>query len=106
MLNWLLKSDAEIKLLDFFLDKPELDYTIPQLEEETKITWKSVKKAIPRLLMYDIIVPSRKVGKSQAYKLKADSEIFKALKQFDYLISDRHNNVQMGKDYDKEYPFK
>ena len=77
-----------IKVLDFFLNFEEFDYSIAQVAKETETKWETTENAIKTLISKKIIKETRKMGKSQLYMLNKESNLTKLLLNIDMKISD------------------
>jgi len=77
-----------IKVLDFFLNFEDFDYSIAQIAKETETKWETVEKIIEVLIKKKIIIKTRKLGKAWLYKLNKDEEMAQLLIDIDMKISD------------------
>jgi predicted transcriptional regulator len=82
MLSVLVGRKPEVKLLDFLLDEPELDYSIAELARESGVHWRTVSNFVPRLVEFGILVETRKRKGAQCYKLNAENEVFRKMQYF------------------------
>jgi DNA-binding transcriptional regulator GbsR (MarR family) len=64
-----LGNTPEIKVLDFFLDAPVFDYSIPEIAAQIGLSEPSVAKAIVTLMQNHIVISRRSVGKARMYML-------------------------------------
>ena len=81
-------SSPFIKVLDFFLNFEDFDYSIAHIAKETETKWETVEKIIDALIKKRIIVKTRKLGKAWLYKLNKDEEMAQLLIDIDIKISD------------------
>ncbi|VVB98752.1 Uncharacterised protein [uncultured archaeon] len=88
MLSDILEDSPTVKVLDFLLDEPELDYSKTDLARECKMTWLTVNKVVDRLEKFGILARSRTINRAVMYKLNDASPIFSSLKNVDMLLSD------------------
>ncbi len=84
-LERLMGSFSTPKLFDFLSTFREFDYSINEIAQNSKVSSKTVRREIPKLCYYEIVLESRTVGKTKMYKFNEDSNIAKAL---NYLISE------------------
>lgn len=87
MLSDLIKGVTTVKLLDFIMDEWKADVSISDIAKETKTSYITIAKEVPRLVKYGLLKPSRKVGKSQLYIVDSDSAVFKTIMKADTEIS-------------------
>ncbi|RLJ04418.1 MAG: hypothetical protein DRP08_01760 [Candidatus Aenigmatarchaeota archaeon] len=88
MLQYLFEDVPIVKIMDFLLDEPELDYSKTEIAKECKLNWKTVNKVFPKLIAFEILVESRVINRAKMYKLNKDSPVFKSLRQVDFQITD------------------
>ena len=88
MLEYLIFDSPTIKVLDFFLDEPQLDYSKKDIAEKTGVSWKTIDNMIPTLKKYEIIQFSRKINKAMLFKVNLNSRVLKALKNLDFEVTD------------------
>ncbi len=70
------------RLLDFMLVHRHWDYPISELENATRISYRTLQNVIPMLLKNGIITESRVVGNAKFYSLNLNSESVKKLDEF------------------------
>jgi len=84
-LERLMGSFSTPKLFDFLSTFREFDYSINEIAQNSRVSSKTVRREIPKLCYYEIVLESRTVGKTKMYKFNTDSKIAQAL---NYLISE------------------
>lgn len=72
-------TNATIKIFDYLLDLGEIDCTISDIAEGTKITRQHVYRIIKTLMGYNIILKTRIAGGTQMYDLNKDNDVVKSL---------------------------
>ena len=87
MLSDILEDSPTVKVLDFLLDEPELDYSKSDLARECKMTWLTVNKVVDRLEKFGILKQSRTINRAVMYRLDEQSKVFSSLQNVDMLIS-------------------
>jgi len=87
MLSDILEDSPTVKVLDFLLDEPELDYSKSDLARQCKVTWLTVNRVVDRLEKFGILKQSRTINRAVMYKLDEQSLVFSSLKNVDMLLS-------------------
>jgi len=84
-LERLMGSFSTPKIIDFMSTFREFDYSVNEIAENSGISTKTVRREIPKLCYYEILLQSRTIGKTKMYKFNTESRIAQAL---NYLISE------------------
>ena len=58
--------------MDFFLDHKEFDYSPAEIAEKSGLSFRTVFREIPSLERNQLIYHSRKIGKTNMYRLNPD----------------------------------
>ena len=69
----------QTRIIDLFLDNPFFEFTRLEMVEALGMAKVTMYNTIPLIMQSGIIVSSRKIGRSQLYRLNADSEAVKSL---------------------------
>lgn len=83
-----LWENPKIRVLDFLMDNFALDFSLPQIAEGSKVAYTTLMDLLPKLLEQDILVETRKIGKSRLYKINLDNPAVKALFAIDLKLSE------------------
>ena len=83
-----LGDNPKIRVLDFLMDNFALDFSLPQIAQGSDVAYTTLIELLPRLLKQEIIIETRKIGKSKLYKIKLDNPIVKALFTNDMKLSE------------------
>ena len=70
----------QTRIIDMFLDNPFFDLSRMEMVESLGMAKITMYKTIPLIEDSGIIVPSRKIGKTQLYRLNGDSSAVKHLR--------------------------
>ena len=65
-----------------------LDFSLPQIAEGSKAAYTTLIDLLPKLIKQEMIIETRKIGKSKLYKINIDSPIVKALLAIDLKLSE------------------
>jgi len=82
-----LGDNPKIRILDFLMENFALDFSLPQIAQGSKVAYTTLIDLLPKLIKQEIIMETRKIGKSKLYKINADSPIVKALFVIDLKLS-------------------
>ncbi|MBU0930250.1 MAG: hypothetical protein KJ623_04220 [Nanoarchaeota archaeon] len=83
-----LGDNPKIRVLDFLMDNFALDFSLPQIAEGSNVAYTTLIDLLPNLIKQEIIIETRKIGKSKLYKLNLDSSIVKAFLAIDLKLSE------------------
>jgi DNA-binding IclR family transcriptional regulator len=77
-----ISSRAVAQILDFFLDHKEFDYSPAEIAKKTGLSFRTIFRELPMLEKYQLIYNSRKIGKTNMYRLNMDFRAVSLLEQF------------------------
>lgn len=83
MFTEIFGDSPRVKLLDFFANHVDYDYTISQLEEFTGISRPTIYQLIDELEAEKMLALTREVGASRFFRLNAQNEKVIAMLQLD-----------------------
>jgi DNA-binding IclR family transcriptional regulator len=78
----IFSSRAVAQILDFFLDHKEFDYSPAEIAHKAGLSFRTVFREIPNLENHQLIYHSRKIGKTNMYRLNADLQATLLLEKF------------------------
>ena len=90
VLSNLFSSRAVSQILDFFLDHKEFDYSPGEIAKKTGLSFRTIFRELPHLEKNQIIYTSRKIGKTNMYRLNTDFEAVTFLEKFAFEMSQLH----------------
>ena len=82
ILSNIFSSRAVAQILDFFLDHKEFDYSPSEVAQKSGLSFRTVFREIPNLEKNQLIYHSRKIGKTNMYKLNTDLHATLLLEKF------------------------
>jgi hypothetical protein len=82
ILSNIFSSRAVAQILDFFLDHKEFDYSPAEVAQKSGLSFRTVFREIPNLEKNQLIYHSRKIGKTNMYKLNTDLHATLLLEKF------------------------
>lgn len=83
-----LGDNPKMRILNFLMDNFAHDFSLPQIAEGSNVAYTTLIDILPRLLKQEIVMETRKIGKSRLYKLNLDNPIAKALFVIDMKLSE------------------
>lgn len=87
-LEELFGNSVLVKAIDFFLENRFWDYTKSDVANHIGNSRQQVYKIWPKLKIYGIVIPSRKIGRTILYKTNLDSKLVKSFSKLSLSISD------------------
>ena len=86
-----------LKVLEFFLEGREIDFSIASVAEETELSRATTYAICDELIDHQFILPTRKVGNVQLYKLnKSKPEVQLLCKAFRMVL------IMVAKEYQEK----
>ena len=83
-----LGNNPKMRILNFLMDNFAHDFSLPQIAGGSKVAYTTLIDILPQLLKQEMIMETRKIGKSRLYKINLDSPIAKALFVIDMKLSE------------------
>ena len=78
-----------VKVIDFFLDNREFDYSLTDIAKNSEIGWSTLHLFWKDLVKLDIVVKTRNIGRAELYKLNLKSPLVQKLIDLDKSISNK-----------------
>jgi hypothetical protein len=97
ILSDIFASRAAAQILDFFLDHKEFDYSPAEIAQKTGLHFRTVFREIPNLEINQLIYHSRKIGKTNMYRLNTDLQAVLLLEKFVLQIAQVRNTQNEAK---------
>jgi len=76
-----------IKMLDFLIDHRGYDYSKTEIAEHSGIGWTTINRHWRTLEDWNLVIPTRKIGRATLYKLNEENPIVSQLLEFDEVAS-------------------
>lgn len=77
----------KLRFLDFLIGNHFFDFNMTDMAKEARISYNSLKSFFDEFLEKGIIVKTRRVGKSDMYKLNMENETSKRFIQFAWFLT-------------------
>jgi len=72
-----------IRVLDFLLENEIFDYSRKDIAKYSDVSWNTLEKFFEKLVKKEIVIKTRKVGKSDMYKINLENPIVQKLMDID-----------------------
>jgi len=87
----------QLRVLDFLLSD-YFDYSMTQIARESNVSYNSIKVFFKDWIKQGILIKTRKVGKSDYYKLNRKNNFIKNLIKLDWILTKENIEVKDEKD--------
>ncbi|PIN90673.1 hypothetical protein COU57_02700 [Candidatus Pacearchaeota archaeon CG10_big_fil_rev_8_21_14_0_10_32_14] len=77
----------QLRVIDFLLDNFSFDFPLTEIARESNVSYNSLKSFIEDFVKNNFIVITRKIGKSNYYKLNTENPFVKNLIKLDWSLS-------------------
>lgn len=96
-----------IRVIDFLIENEIFDYSKKDIANYSEVSWNTLEKFFNRLVKKGLVVKTRKVGKSQMYKINLENPIIKKIMEIDMrLMIDSIKSVEASSDVKLKVPIK
>ncbi len=88
-----------VKVIDFFLDNREFDYSLTDISKNADIGWSTLHGFWKDLVNLGIVTKTRRIGRAELYKLNINSLLVRKLIDLDTTISKKlmHEEIEKQK---------
>lgn len=80
----------QLRVLDFLITFHFFDYPITEIAKNSNVSYNSLKAFFPTFLKSEIIVKTRRVGKSDLYKLNLKNPFVSNLIKLDWTLTKKN----------------
>ena len=80
----------QLRVLDFLIDNHFFDFPITGIARGSNVSYNSIKIFFPNFIKSEIVYKTRKVGKSDYYKLNLKNLFVKNLIKLDWILTKRN----------------
>jgi predicted transcriptional regulator len=80
----------QLRVLDFLITFHFFDYPMTEIARESNVSYNSIKIFFPQFIKSGIICKTRRVGKSDYYKLNMENEFVKNLVKLDWMLTKKN----------------
>lgn len=82
-------SSPVIKVLDFLISYQLFDYPLTEIAKNSGVSYSTLQIFWDKLVKNNIVVKTRRVGKSDLYKLNTENPFVKELIKLDWLLVEK-----------------
>ena len=86
-----------VKVIDFFLDNREFDYSLTDIAKNSDIGWSTLHGFWKDFVKIGIVTKTRRIGRAELYKLNINSPVVKKLIDLDGDISKKLMQEEIDK---------
>jgi len=83
----------QLRVLDFLIDNYMFDYPMTEIARGSNISYNSLKVFFPYLISSRIIVKTRRIGKSDYYKLNLENSFVRLLMKLDWSLVEENIGI-------------
>lgn len=76
-----------IRILDFLILSREMDYSMTEIAENSRVGWTAFSEIWPKLIDRGIVIFTRKIGNAKLFKLNVNNPWVKELIRMDNIIT-------------------
>jgi predicted transcriptional regulator len=76
----------QLRVFDFLIENHFFDFPMTEIARGANVSYNSLKMFFPKLIETGIIVPTRRVGKSDYYKFNTENVFVKNLIKLDWML--------------------
>lgn len=90
----------QLRIIDFFIDNHFFDFPLTEIAKESNVSYNSLKMILPRFIKNGIIYKTRRIGKSDYYKLNIENPFVKSIIKLDWMLVEK--SIEKEKEYQVE----
>ena len=76
-----------IKVIDFFLDNREFDYSLTDIAKQADVGWSTIHQFWKDLVQIGLVKKTRRIGRAELYILNKENPVVKKLLEIDLAVS-------------------
>ena len=80
----------QLRVLDFLIGFHFFDYPLTEIAKESNVSYNSIKVFFPYFIKSGVVIKTRKIGKSDYYKLNMKNEFVKNLIKLDWMLTKKN----------------
>ena len=82
-----LGDTPKLRVLDFLIDNHFFDFPMTAIAKDSNVSYNSIKKFFGNFIRSGVIIKTRRIGKSDYYKLNLDNLFVKNLIKVDWILA-------------------
>lgn len=76
----------QLRVFDFLIDNHFFDFPMTEMARGSNVSYNSLKEFFPKMIEAGILIKTRKIGKSDYYKLNTENIFIKNLIKLDWML--------------------
>ena len=80
----------QLRVLDFLIDNQFFDFPMTEIAREANVSYNSIKMFFPNLISSGVVIKTRKIGKSDYYKLDINHPFVSNLIKLDWILTKKN----------------
>ena len=84
-------NNPTIKVLDFLITFSDFDYPLTEIAKNSRVSYSTMQTFWHKLEINNIVIKTRRVGKSNMYKLNTNNPAVKELIRLDWKLTKNSN---------------
>ncbi len=80
----------QLRILDFLIGFHFFDYPLTEIARESNVSYNSLKSILPTFIKSGIVIKTRRIGKSDYYKLNTENPFVQNLIKLDWSLTKRN----------------
>ena len=76
-----------LRVIDFMIGNHFFDFPLTEIARESNVSYNSLKSFIDNFIRTGFIIKTRRIGKSDYYKLNMDNQFVKNLVKLDWMLT-------------------
>jgi len=76
----------QLRVFDFLIGNYFFDFPVTEIAKESNVSYNSFKAFLPKLIESGILIKTRKIGKSDYYKLNIEKPFIKDLIKLNWML--------------------
>ena len=77
----------QLRVIDFLIGNFFFDFPMTEIAKGSNVSYNSIKLFFPKYIKQGIVVKTRKIGKSDYYKLNTEHHFIKEMMKLDWVLT-------------------
>ncbi len=86
----------KLRVMDFLIDNHMFDFPVTEIARESNVSYNSIKMFFDKFVGAGIVVRTRRVGKSEFYRLNMDNDFVNGLVKLDWVLTKGVKGAMVG----------
>jgi len=91
----------QLRVMDFLIENHFFDFPMTEIARGANVSYNSLQVFFPKLIDSKMLIPTRKIGKSDYFKLNIEHPFIKKLIQLDWTLT---KSAVLGEECQSEQP--